>query len=191
MFPDEPSATFLLDEVSLLKTAIVPSRRAVLEAVIASTVGTTIEWYDFFLFGLAAADVFPALFFPSDDPFVGQILTFSSLALGFVARPLGGALFGYLGDRVGRKSTLVATLLLMGVSTFLVGLMPTYTQIGVAAPLLITLLRILQGLGVGGEWGGALLLAVEYGHRGNGGFHGRLPQGRLTLAFLVSPPSAP
>jgi MFS family permease len=105
-------------------------RRAVLEAVIASTVGTTIEWYDFFLFGLAAADVFPPLFFPSDDPFVGQILTFGSLALGFVARPVGGALFGYLGDRVGRKSTLVATLLLMGVSTFLKGqtLPPRYVQ---------------------------------------------------------------
>ena len=119
------------------------SRRSVIEAVVASTVGTTIEWYDFFLFGLAAADVFPKLFFPADDPFVSQISAFLTFALGFVARPVGGALFGYLGDRVGRKSTLVATLLLMGVSTFLVGLMPTHSQIGVAAPLLIALLRVL------------------------------------------------
>jgi MHS family shikimate/dehydroshikimate transporter-like MFS transporter len=162
------------------------SRRSVVEAVVASTVGTTIEWYDFFLFGLAAVDVFPPLFFPSDDPFVSQISTFLSLALGFVARPLGGALFGYLGDRVGRKSTLVATLLLMGVSTFLVGLMPTYSQIGVAAPLLITLLRILQGLGVGGEWGGAVLLAVETGHRGKRGFYGSWPQAGVPLGLLLS-----
>jgi MFS family permease len=103
----------------------------------------------------------PRAVLPRPRPVRRQILTFGSLALGFVARPLGGALFGYLGDRVGRKSTLVATLLLMGVSTFLVGLMPTYARIGVAAPLLVTLLRVLQGLGVGGEWGGAVLLAVE------------------------------
>src|ERR1700688_1566439 len=102
------------------------SRRALIEAVVASTIGTTIEWYDFFLYGTAAALVFPALFFPSADPFTGQILAFSTFTIGFLARPLGGVIFGYLGDRVGRKSTLVATLLLMGVSTVLIGLLPTH-----------------------------------------------------------------
>src|SRR5947209_16670912 len=101
-------------------------RRGRTRAVVASTVGTTIEWYDFFLYGTAAALVFPALFFPSYDPFVGRILSFSTFTVGFIARPLGGALFGYFGDRVGRKSTLVSTLLLMGVSTFLIGMLPTF-----------------------------------------------------------------
>src|SRR5437899_2773942 len=108
------------------------SRWALVEAVVASTVGTTIEWYDFFLYGLAAASFFPHLFFPADNPFVGQLLSFGSFTVGFVARPLGGVLFGYLGDRVGRKSTLVATLLLMGLSTMLIGFLPTYARIGVA-----------------------------------------------------------
>ena len=103
-----------------------PNRRGLIEAVVASTVGTTIEWYDFFLYGTAAAAVFPASFFPSFDPFAARMLSFSTFTVGFVARPVGGAFFGYLGDRVGRKSTLVATLLLMGVSTFLIGLLPTY-----------------------------------------------------------------
>src|SRR5437773_8739938 len=128
-----------------------PTRRALIEAVVASTVGTTIEWYDFFLYGTAAALVFPKLFFPSFDPFVGQVLAFGTFSVGFVARPLGGAFFGYLGDRVGRKSTLVATLLLMCLSTFLIGFLPTYDQIGVAAPLALTAARFLQGIGVGGE----------------------------------------
>src|SRR5271166_1866500 len=122
------------------------------EAVVASTIGTTIEWYDFFLYGTAAALVFPRLFFPTFDPFVGQILAFSTFTVGFVARPLGGVIFGYLGDRFGRKSTLVATLLLMGVSTVLIGVLPTYDAIGVAAPVLLTVLRFVQGVGVGGEW---------------------------------------
>src|SRR5262245_11218735 len=139
-------------------------RRAVIEAVVASTVGTTIEWYDFFLYGLMTALVFPRLFFPTDDPFVGQILSFLTFTVGFVARPLGGVIFGYLGDRIGRKSTLVATLLLMGLSTVAIGLLPTTDTIGLAAPILLTSLRILQGIGVGGEWGGAVLLALEYGH---------------------------
>jgi metabolite-proton symporter len=163
-----------------------PARRAVLEAVVASTVGTTIEWYDFFLYGTAAALVFPRLFFPSYDPFVGQILSFSTFTVGFVARPLGGALFGYLGDRVGRKSTLVSTLLLMGISTFLIGLLPTHDQIGVAAPLALGLLRFLQGLGVGGEWGGAVLLALEHGHRGRRGFYASWPQAGVPLGLLLS-----
>src|SRR5262249_8183440 len=129
-------------------------RRSLIEAIVASTVGTTIEWYDFFLYGTAAALVFPKIFFPDADPFTRQILSFSTFPVGFVARPLGGVLFGYMGDRIGRKSALVTTLLLMGISTLVIGFLPTYAEIGVAAPLLLTLLRFLQGLGVGGEWGG-------------------------------------
>jgi metabolite-proton symporter len=166
---------------------LLPSqRRSLVEAVVASTVGTTIEWYDFFLYGAAAASFFPDMFFPAASPFVSQILAFSTFTLGFIARPLGGVLFGYLGDRVGRKSTLVTTLLLMGISTFLVGLMPTYEQIGVAAPLGLALLRFAQGVGVGGEWGGAVLLAVEYGHRGQRGFYASWPQAGVPLGLLTS-----
>jgi MFS family permease len=158
----------------------------VIEAVIASTVGTTIEWYDFFLYGVMAALVFPSLFFPEVDPFLGQILSFLTFTAGFVARPLGGAVFGYLGDRVGRKSTLVATLLLMGFSTVAIGLLPTAASIGVAAPFLLTALRFLQGIGVGGEWGGAVLLALEYGHRGKRGFYASWPQAGVPLGLLTS-----
>ncbi len=162
-------------------------RRQLVEAVVASTVGTTIEWYDFFLYGFAAALVFPKLFFPADmDPFVAQILSFGTFSVGFIARPLGGAVFGWLGDRIGRKATLVITLLLMGVSTILIGLMPTFDQIGIAAPILLTVLRFGQGLGVGGEWGGAVLLAVEYGHRGRRGFLGSWPQTGVPLGLLLS-----
>jgi metabolite-proton symporter len=161
-------------------------RRTLVEVVVASTIGTTIEWYDFFLYGTAAALVFRPLFFPTFDPFVGQILAFSTFTVGFVARPLGGVFFGYLGDRVGRKSTLVATLLLMGLSTLLIGLLPTYSQVGVAAPLLLTGLRFLQGVGVGGEWGGAVLLALEYGHRGKRGFYASWPQAGVPLGLLAS-----
>ncbi|HLW64705.1 MAG TPA: MFS transporter [Gemmataceae bacterium] len=161
-------------------------RRALIEAIIASTVGTTIEWYDFFLYGTAAALVFPKLFFPEFDPFVGQILSFGTFTVGFVARPLGGIVFGYLGDRIGRKSTLVATLLLMGISTVIIGVLPTYSRIGPWAPILLTGLRFLQGLGVGGEWGGAVLLALEYGHRGRRGFFASWPQTGVPLGLLLS-----
>jgi metabolite-proton symporter len=161
-------------------------RRAVIEAVIASTVGTTIEWYDFFLYGVMAALVFPPLFFPTVDPFLGQILSFLTFTAGFVARPLGGVIFGYLGDRIGRKSTLVATLLLMGLSTVAIGLLPTHGTIGIAAPFLLTSLRCLQGLGVGGEWGGAVLLALEHGHRGKRGFYASWPQAGVPLGLLTS-----
>jgi MFS transporter, MHS family, shikimate and dehydroshikimate transport protein len=163
-----------------------PSRRALVGVVIASTIGTTIEWYDFFLYGTAAALVFPKLFFPTFAPFIGQILAFGTFSAGFLSRPLGGVLFGYLGDRVGRKATLVATLLLMGISTLLIGLMPTYEQIGVAAPVLLTLLRFAQGVGVGGEWGGAVLLALESGHRGRRGVYASWPQAGVPLGLLLS-----
>jgi len=161
-------------------------RRALVEAVIASTIGTTIEWYDFFLYGLMAATVFRPLFFPEFDPFVGQLLSFATFTVGFIARPLGGAVFGHLGDKIGRKSTLVATLLLMGLSTLAIGLLPTADRIGAAAPLLLTFLRILQGFGVGGEWGGAVLLALEYGHRGRRGFFASWPQAGVPLGLLTS-----
>jgi metabolite-proton symporter len=163
-----------------------PSRRMLAEAVIASTVGTTIEWYDFFLYGTAAALVFPQLFFPTQTPFAGQIASFLTFAAGFLARPLGGLFFGYLGDRLGRKATLVATLLLMGISTALIGLLPTFDDIGGAAPILLTLLRVLQGVGVGGEWGGAVLLALESGHRGRRGFYASWPQAGVPLGLLAS-----
>jgi metabolite-proton symporter len=153
---------------------------------VASTVGTTIEWYDFFLYGTAAALVFPKLFFPGYDPFIGQILSFLTFTGGFIARPLGGVIFGYLGDRIGRKATLVATLLLMGISTLIIGFLPTYDQIGASAQILLTLLRFIQGIGVGGEWGGAVLLALEFGHRGRRGFYASWPQAGVPLGLLAS-----
>jgi MFS family permease len=131
-------------------------------AVIASAVGTTIEWYDFFLYQVAAGLVFPKLFFPESDPFIGTILAFSTNYLGFVARPLGAVIFGHYGDRIGRKATLIATLILMGVATVGVGLVPGYDRIGVWGAIILTTLRVLQGIGVGGEWGGSVLLAGEW-----------------------------
>lgn len=162
------------------------SRRALVEAVVASTIGTTIEWYDFFLYGTAAAIVFPRLFFPDAEPLTGQLLAFGTFTAGFISRPLGGVIFGYLGDRIGRKSTLVATLLLMGVSTLIIGFLPTYADIGVAAPLILTALRFVQGLGVGGEWGGSVLLALEYGHQGRRGYYASWPQAGVPLGMLSS-----
>src|SRR5688572_5909844 len=126
----------------------------------ASLIGTTIEWYDFFLYGTAAALIFNRLFFPSFDPLVGTLLAFATFAVGFVARPLGGMVFGHFGDKLGRKSMLSATLMIMGVATFAIGLLPTYERIGIWAPLLLVLMRVLQGFGLGGEWGGAVLMAV-------------------------------
>jgi MFS family permease len=169
-----------------LPAGAVPSTPTLVKAVVASTVGSVIEWYDFFLYGTAAALVFPRLFFPQFSPFVGQILAFLTFLVGFVARPLGGLLFGYLGDRVGRKSTLIATLLLMGISTMLIGVLPTASRIGPAAAIVLTALRFLQGLGVGGEWGGSVLLALEYGHRGGRGFLASWPQTGVPLGLLIS-----
>lgn len=131
-------------------------------AVIASTIGTMIEWYDFYLYGLAAALVFGKLYFPSQDPYIATLLAFSTFFLGFVARPVGAIIFGHFGDRIGRKATLVATLLLMGGSTVLIGLLPTYETIGVWGAVGLVFLRMLQGIGVGGEWGGAIAVATEW-----------------------------
>src|SRR3712207_5410915 len=132
------------------------------QVVVASFIGTTIEWYDFFIYGTAAALVFPALFFPEFSPLAGTLASFATFAVGFLARPLGGVIFGHYGDKIGRKAMLVTTLLIMGAATFLVGLLPTYQSIGVLAPVLLVLLRLIQGLGLGGEWGGAVLMAVEH-----------------------------
>jgi MFS family permease len=137
-------------------------RRELTRAVIASTIGTSIEWYDFFLYSTVTGLVFAKLFFPKSDPLVGTLQAFLIYAVGFVARPIGAAIFGHYGDRLGRKSALIATLLLMGIATFLVGFVPGYAQIGIWGAVILTALRFAQGIGVGGEWGGSVLLAMEW-----------------------------
>src|SRR5262245_45863937 len=132
------------------------------KAVIASTIGTTIEWYDFFLYGTAAGLVFGKLYFPNEDPLSATLLAFGTYFIGFVGRPIGAAIFGHYGDRIGRKATLIATLLCMGIATFLVAFVPTYSSIGIWGAIILTILRALQGIGVGGEWGGSVLLAMEW-----------------------------
>ncbi len=144
--------------------------------VAASLVGTTIEWYDFFLYGSAAALVFNSLFFPSSDPLVGTLLAFLTYAVGFAARPLGGIVFGHYGDKIGRKKLLVLSLLMMGGATFAMGLLPTHASIGVWAPILLTVLRLVQGFALGGEWGGAVLLVSEHGGDERRGFWASWPQ---------------
>ncbi len=155
-------------------------------AVVAATVGTTIEWYDFFIYLTAAALVFPQLFFPGQDPFAGILAAFATQFVGFAARPIGAAWFGHIGDRLGRKKALVATLLLMGVSTVLIGCLPTYAAIGVVAPILLVLLRIAQGLGVGGEWAGSVLLAMEWGKQDRRGLFASWPQFGVPLGLLLA-----
>ncbi len=161
-------------------------------AGLASFVGTAIEWYDFFIYGTASALVFGKLFFPEVSPAAGVLASFATFWVGFLARPLGGIVFGHFGDRMGRKGTLVTTLVLMGGATFLVGVLPTYAQIGVAAPLLLALLRAVQGIAVGGEWGGAVLMASESAPKGRGSFYAMMvqqgsPAGAIlsTLVFLA------
>ncbi|KAA9149559.1 MHS family MFS transporter [Amycolatopsis acidicola] len=155
-------------------------------AVVASTVGTTIEWYDFFLYGTIAALVFPKLFFPGSSTATGVLESFGTLFVGFAARPAGAAIFGHFGDRVGRKATLVTTLLLMGSATVLIGVLPGYTALGWGAPVLLTLLRVVQGIGVGGEWGGSVLMSMEWGTRRHRGFLTSLPQLGVPLGLLLS-----
>src|SRR3990170_5417682 len=152
----------------------------------ASLIGTTIEWYDFFLYGSAAALVFNRLFFPDYDPVVGTMLAFATYALGFVARPVGGIVFGHFGDRIGRKKLLMWSLILMGVATVLIGLLPTYAQIGVWAPILLILLRLVQGFAVGGEWGGAVLMAAEHGDAARRGFWASWPQAGVPAGSLLA-----
>ncbi|ASR35533.1 MFS transporter [Prauserella marina] len=158
-------------------------------AAIASLVGTAVEWYDYFIFGTASALVFGPLFFPNeDDPIIGTLSAFAVFGVGFFARPFGGIVFGHFGDKFGRKAALVTTLMLMGVSTFLIGLLPTTAQIGIWAPVLLVLLRLVQGFGVGGEWGGASLVAVEYAPPGKRGAYGSFPQigNAVGLVFSTS-----
>jgi len=155
-------------------------------AVLASTVGTTIEWYDFFLYGTAAALIFPKLFFPGSAPYAGVLASFATLFVGFAARPVGAAIFGHYGDRVGRKATLVITLMLMGVATFLIGVLPTHATIGILAPVLLVLLRLVQGIGVGGEWGGSVLLSMEWGDKRRRGLMASWPQLGVPMGLLLS-----
>ncbi|WP_329165309.1 MHS family MFS transporter [Streptomyces sp. NBC_01717] len=153
-----------------------PTTRSLKRIVAASLIGTTIEWYDFFLYGSAAALVFPKLFFPESDPLVGTLLSFLTYAVGFAARPLGALVFGHYGDRLGRKKLLVLSLLLMGAATFAIGLLPTHATVGVAAPILLTVPRLVQGFALGGEWGGAVLLVSEHGDAKRRGFWASWPQ---------------
>lgn len=164
----------------------VEHQRQIRKAAFASTVGTSIEWYDFFLYGTAAALVFPQLFFPDQSRFAGILLSYGTQFVGFAARPIGAAIFGHLGDRIGRKGTLVATLLLMGIGTFLIGCLPTYATIGVLAPILLVLLRVAQGIGVGGEWGGSVLLAMEWGSRRRRGLMASFPQMGVPMGLLLA-----
>ncbi len=162
------------------------SNPSIRKVAIASFIGTTIEWYDFFLYGTASALVFGKLFFPNYDPLTGTLASFGTYAVGFAARPIGGIVCGHYGDRIGRKSMLVLTLLIMGVATFLIGLLPTYQSIGIWAPILLVLLRVAQGFGVGGEWGGAVLMAVEHSPKGKRGFYGSWPQVGVPAGLLLS-----
>ena len=160
-----------------------PSVRRV---IVASLIGTSLEWYDFFVYGTAAALVFNKLFFPGFEPLVGTLLAFATYAVGFVARPLGGVVFGHYGDKLGRKQVLVVTLLLMGVATFAIGLMPTYATIGVWAPVILVALRFIQGIGLGGEWGGAVLMTLESGHSKRRGLNASWPQVGVPIGLLLA-----
>ncbi|MFC8177849.1 MFS transporter [Rhodococcus sp. NPDC057297] len=163
-----------------------PARRKRLRTVVAaSLLGTTVEWYDFFLYATAASLVFNRLFFPDQSSFVGTMLSFATFAVGFVVRPIGGVVFGHFGDRIGRKKTLALTMFIMGIATALMGALPTTEQIGVLAPILLLLLRILQGFALGGEWAGAVLLAVEHSPEKKRGLFGSIPQIGLALGLAL------
>lgn len=155
-------------------------------AAISSVIGTTIEWYDFFIYGTVGALVFPTLFFPESDPYAGLMQTFLIFAIGFVTRPVGSFFFSHFGDRFGRKTTLIFTLLMMGIATTTMGLLPTYETIGIWAPLLLSILRFLQGLSAGGEWGGAVLLSMEWAGRDRRGFFASLPQLGSPFGLVLS-----
>ncbi|WP_242344879.1 MFS transporter [Anaeromyxobacter terrae] len=160
--------------------------RESVKVALASLIGTSIEWYDFFLYGTAAALVFNKLFFPTFDPLVGTIAAFATFAVGFIARPIGGIVFGHYGDRIGRKNMLYLTLLIMGIATAAIGLLPTYSSIGVWSPILLVTMRLAQGFGLGGEWGGAVLMAVEHAPPNRRGFYGSWPQIGAYIGLLLS-----
>jgi len=175
--------------MSTIEENVVAARgTAIVKVVFASLVGTAVEWYDFFLYGSAAALVFGTLFFPESDPVTATLLAFGTYALGFVARPLGGVVFGHFGDRVGRKKMLVVALMMMGVATFAIGLLPTYASIGIGAPILLLVCRLVQGFAVGGEWGGAVLMAAEHGKDDQRGFWSSWPQAGVPLAAAPGNP---
>lgn len=155
-------------------------------AIGGSVIGTALEWYDFFLYGTAAALVFNHVFFPTMDPLTGTLLAFGSFAVGFVARPIGAIVFGNYGDRIGRKRILVITLMIMGISTMLIGLLPSYASIGILAPILLTVLRFVQGFGLGGEWGGAVLMSLEHGDPKKRGLSASWPQIGVPLGLLLA-----
>jgi MHS family shikimate/dehydroshikimate transporter-like MFS transporter len=159
---------------------------SITQVALASFIGTAIEWYDFFLYGTAAALVFNKLFFPSFDQLVGTLLAFGTYAVGFVARPLGGIVFGHYGDKIGRKTMLSLSLLIMGVATCLIGALPTYEHLGVGAAILLVVLRLAQGFGLGGEWGGAVLMAVEHAPKHKRGFYGSWPQMGAPAGLLMA-----
>lgn len=160
--------------------------KTIRKVVISALVGASLEWYDFFLYGVVAGIVFNKLYFPTGDITVSTMLAYATFAVGFLTRPLGGVVFGHFGDKLGRKSMLIITLMIMGVATFLIGLIPTYDQIGIAAPLLLLLMRVMQGIGLGGEWGGAVLMAYEYAPKGKRGFYASLPQIGLAIGLCMA-----
>jgi len=163
----------------------VGQRAQVRRAALASSIGTTIEWYDFFLYNTAAALVFPHLFFPAATPYAGAMASFATYAVGFVARPLGAAIFGHWGDRIGRKATLIVTLLVMGISSAIVGILPGTAAIGAAAPLILVLLRLVQGLAIGGEWSGSVLIAMEWGDQRKRGLLGSFAQLGVPMGLVL------
>ncbi|MFJ7512621.1 MFS transporter [Peribacillus simplex] len=155
-------------------------------ALVGSTFGAVIEWYDFFLYATASALIFPKLFFPDSDPFIATLLSFATFATGFLARPIGAVIFGHYGDRIGRKNALVITLWMMGLSSFLMGLLPTFATIGIWAPILLVILRLIQGIGVGGEWAGSILLSMEWGSEKKKGFMASVPNAGVGAGMLLS-----
>ena len=156
------------------------------KVALTSLAGTSIEWYDFFLYAAAAALIFPKAFFPETDPTIALLLSFSSFAVGFLARPLGGIIFGHFGDKIGRKKTLIIALMLMGISSTLIGLLPTYGIIGITAPILLTLLRFAQGLAIGGQWGGAMLLVTESAPSNQRGYYGAFAQAGAFIGVILA-----
>lgn len=175
-----------MSTAEVLNPAVPRSGSDIKHVVFASVLGTTVEWYDFLVYGMAAALVFNKLFFPTFDPLVGTLAAFGSYAVGFVARPLGGAVFGHYGDKLGRKTMLMLTMIIMGGGTFLIGCLPTYNQIGILAPILLIVLRLAQGVGIGGEWGGATLMVIESGDPRRRGFLGSLVQVGFPLGIVTS-----
>ncbi|HET6499785.1 MAG TPA: MFS transporter [Amycolatopsis sp.] len=163
-------------EVDALRPTRTRAATAAARSAVVSGIGTSIEWYDFYLYGTAGALVFNKLFFPEINPLAGVLASFGVFAAGFVTRPLGGIIFGHFGDRIGRKRMLIVSMLIMGLATFCVGLLPTYAEVGIAAPVLLVILRVIQGLAVGGEWSGAALLAIETAPAGRRGLYGSFPQ---------------